>query len=83
MAEVRYGRREPRIFTPPQRTLEEAAGLAVYYSQARGAGKAPVDYCPVRQVKKPSGAMPGFVIYTEYKTLVAQGDEPLSRRLKA
>ena len=43
--------------TPPQRTLEEAAGLAVYYSQARGAGKAPVDYCPVRQVKKPSGAM--------------------------
>jgi len=69
--------------TPPQRTLEEAAGLAVYYSQARGAGKAPVDYCPVRQVKKPSGAMPGFVIYTEYKTLVAQGDEPLSQRLKA
>ena len=32
---------------PPRRTAEEAAGLAVYYSQARQAGRASVDYTMV------------------------------------
>jgi predicted ribosome quality control (RQC) complex YloA/Tae2 family protein len=66
----------------PERTIDEAAGLAVYYSQARQGGRAAVDYTMVRNVKKPSGAMPGFVIYTDYKTIVAEGSEELEAGLK-
>lgn len=68
---------------PPERTIEEAAGLAAYYSQARAAGRAAVDYCMAKYVKKPSGAMPGFVIYTDYKTVIAEGNEALAEKLKA
>ena len=68
--------------TVPPRTLEQAAALAAYYSQGRTAGKIPVDYTMVRNVRKPSGALPGKVIYTEYKTLLAEADEELTKRLK-
>ena len=67
---------------PPETTLEQAASLAVYYSQGRDSGKVPVDYTMVRFVRKPSGAMPGKVIYTDYKTLLAESDEDLAHRLK-
>jgi predicted ribosome quality control (RQC) complex YloA/Tae2 family protein len=43
---------------------------------------APLWTTPWRNVKKPSGAMPGFVIYTDYKTIVAEGSEELEARLK-
>ena len=62
-------------------TVLEAASLAVTYSQARDGGKAAVDYTQVRNVKKPAGARPGRVIYTDYATVIAQGDETLARRL--
>ncbi|NCB52174.1 MAG: fibronectin-binding domain-containing protein, partial [Clostridia bacterium] len=68
---------------PDDITLYEAASLAAYYSQARESGKTPVDYTAVRFVKKPSGAMPGMVIYTDYKTIMAEPDEALASRLKA
>ncbi|MCL2573090.1 MAG: NFACT family protein [Defluviitaleaceae bacterium] len=55
--------------------LEEAAMLAAYYSRARGGSLVPVDYCPRRQVKKPSGAKPGFVIYEGHKTAYITTDE--------
>lgn len=67
---------------PPERTLEQAAALAAYYSQARGAGKIAVDYTMVRNVRKPAGALPGKVVYTEYKTLMVESDEALVERLK-
>ena len=67
---------------PPERTIEQAASLAVYYSQARDGGKCPVDYTMVRNMKKPSGALPGKVIYHEYNTILAQADEALVERLK-
>lgn len=67
---------------PPDRTVEQAASLAVYYSQGRDGGKVPVDYTMVRFVRKPSGAMPGMVLYTDYKTILAQSDETLAQRLK-
>ena len=67
---------------PPLRTLEQAAGIAAYYSQARGAGKVQVDYTMVRNVRKPSGALPGKVIYTDHKTLLAESDGALAERLK-
>lgn len=67
---------------PPQRTLEEAASLAAYYSQAREGGKTAVDYTMVRFVRKPSGAMPGKVVYTDYSTIMAEADEALCEKLK-
>ena len=67
---------------PPERSIEQAASLAAYYSQGRDGGKVPVDYTMVRFVRKPSGALPGMVIYTDYKTILAQADEALVLRLK-
>ena len=55
----------------PDRTFEEAARLAAYYSKNRGAEKAEVDYVERKFVKKVAGARPGFVIYhTNYSMLV-------------
>ena len=67
---------------PPERSIEQAASLAAYYSQGRDGGKVPVDYTMVRFVRKPSGALPGMVIYTDYKTILAQADEALVLMLK-
>ncbi|MDO4203294.1 MAG: NFACT RNA binding domain-containing protein [Selenomonadaceae bacterium] len=50
-------------------TLLYAARLAVQYSQAKGSTNVPVDYTRARYVKKPSGAKPGFVIFTNQKTI--------------
>ncbi len=68
--------------TPPERTIEEAAQLAVYYSQARDGGKTQVDYTMVRNVRKPSGSLPGKVIYTDYSTLSVSADEALAEKLR-
>ena len=67
---------------PPPRSLEQAAILAAYYSQGRGAGKIPVDYTLVKNVRKPAGSMPGKVIYTEYRTLLVESDEELVKSLR-
>ena len=66
---------------PPDRTLEEAARLAAYYSKARQSSSVPVDYAPVRRVKKPAGAKPGMVIYEGNRTAYVQPGEELSRTL--
>ena len=66
---------------PDQQSLLEAASLAAYFSQAQGSTKVPVDYTPVKFVKKPAGAKPGMVIYTTYQTLLADPDEELVKRL--
>ena len=67
---------------PPERTFLQAAVIAAYYSQGRNGGKLPVDYTMVRFVRKPSGALPGKVIYTDYKTIAVESDEELVKRLK-
>ena len=67
---------------PPARTLAEAASLAAYYSQGREAGKVPVDITQVRHVRKPSGALPGAVLYTDYTTIQAEPSETLAEKLK-
>ena len=64
-------------------TLEEAASLAVYHSQAAEGGKIPVDYTRARYVKKPAGALPGMVVYTDYSTIIAAADAALAEKLKA
>ena len=68
--------------TPPEQTIEEAARLAVFYSQARDGGKTLVDYTMVRNVRKPSGSLPGKVIYSDYSTLSVSADEALAERLR-
>lgn len=47
----------------------EAASFAAYYSKARNSANVPVDYTKIKFVKKPSGAKPGFVIYTDNNTV--------------
>ncbi len=66
---------------PDDTTLEEAAALAAYYSQARGSSTVPVDYTHVRNVKKPGGAKPGMVIYENQYTLYIDPDPALPERL--
>lgn len=56
----------------PDSTLEEAAALAAYFSKAKDSSKVPVDYTEVKNVKKPSGAKPGMVIYYTNKTIYIQ-----------
>ena len=67
---------------PPEDTILQAAGLAAYYSQGREGGRVTVDYTMVKNVRKPAGALPGKVIYTEYRSLSAQADENLAERLR-
>lgn len=54
---------------PPEQTLVEAAKLAALHSKARNSSRVPVDYTAVKFVKKPAGAKPGMVIFTNNKTL--------------
>ncbi|XKE93561.1 NFACT family protein [Metaplanococcus flavidus] len=67
---------------PDEETILEAATIAAYFSKARESSSVPVDYTEVRQVKKPNGAKPGFVIYFEQKTVFVTPDEELVIKLK-
>ena len=48
--------------------LNEGATLAAYYSKAKTSSMVPVDYTQKKNVKKPSGSKPGYVIYLTNKT---------------
>ena len=69
--------------TPGDGDLREAAMLAAYFSQARESSSVPVDYCPVKFVKKPAGARPGMVTYDNYRTLYVTPEEALVKALSA
>ena len=65
--------------TPSEKDIEEAAGIAAYYSRSTAksgttehiAGNMlPVDYCSVKNVKKPPKARPGMVIYERYRSMM-------------
>ena len=49
--------------------LFEAAAIAAFHSKGRDSENVPVDYVPIRYVKKPNGAKPGMVIFTNNRTL--------------
>ncbi len=55
----------------PDKTFEEAASLAAYYSKGRDAEKVEIDYIEKKHVKKPNGSKPGFVVYSTNYSLVA------------
>ena len=46
-----------------------AASVAAWHNKGRASANVPVDYVPVRYVKKPSGAKPGMVIFTNNRTV--------------
>lgn len=68
--------------TPPDRTIEEAAVIAAYHSKGRNSSQVPVDYTLIKYVKKPNGAKPGMVIFTNNRTLYVKPDEELVEKLR-
>ena len=54
---------------PTDQDLLEAAQIAAWHSKGNASANVPVDYTKVRHVKKPAGARPGMVIFTNNKTL--------------
>ena len=55
----------------PDRTFEEAGKLAAYYSKGRQAPKVEIDYTQKKNLRKPTGGKPGFVVYyTNYSLLI-------------
>ena len=67
---------------PDEQSLTEAAMLAAWFSQAKDSGQVPVDYTPVRVVRKPAGAKPGFVIYNTYRTMYVTPKEDVVKKLR-
>lgn len=58
----------------PDRTFEEAGSLAAYYSKGRQAPKVEIDYTQKKNLRKPGGARPGFVVYYTNYSLMAEPD---------
>ncbi|MBO5095124.1 MAG: NFACT family protein [Lachnospiraceae bacterium] len=58
----------------PDRTFEEAGRLAAFYSKAKGQQKIEIDYTLKKNVKKPGGGAPGFVVYYTNYSLVIDSD---------
>ena len=55
----------------PDRTYEEAARLAAFYSSGKQAPKVEIDYTTRKNLKKPPKAKPGYVIYhTNYSMTI-------------
>ena len=55
----------------PDRVFEEAGKLAGYYSKGRDSDKIEIDYLQKKNVKKPNGSAPGFVVYyTNYSLTI-------------
>ena len=55
----------------PDRVFEEAGMLAGYYSKGRDSDKIEIDYLQKKNVKKPNGSAPGFVVYyTNYSLTI-------------
>lgn len=58
----------------PDSVLLAAAQICAYFSDGKAGDKIPVDYCERRFVKKPPKAKAGFVLYTDFRTLLVTPD---------
>ncbi len=58
----------------PDRTFEEASRLAAHYSKAKGQDKVEIDYTEKKNIKKPNGGKPGFVVYYTNYSMVIDSD---------
>ena len=63
-------------------TLQFAAEIAAYFSKAQNSSKVPVDYVPCKFIKKPSGAKPGFVVFTNQRTIYVTPREGIQNYIK-
>lgn len=68
--------------TPPENTIMQAARIAALHSKAAMSSQVPVDYTLIRNVKKPNGAKPGMVIFTDQRTIYVKPDKAEADRLK-
>lgn len=68
--------------TPPDKTIEEAAIIAAVNSKGRSSNLVPVDYCLAKYVKKPVGAKPGKVIFSNYSTAFVKPDAEFAESLR-
>lgn len=59
---------------PSQEAMNAALRLAAWYSKGKGIS-VPVDYTLRKNVKKPGGSAPGFVIYSNQKTVIVSVSE--------
>ena len=66
----------------PDTTILEAASIAAYFSKAQNSSGVPVDYTAIKNVKKPNGSKPGFVIYETNSTVYVTPDEKLVEKLR-
>ena len=64
-------------------TLQLAAELAAHFSKAQGSSKVPVDYVQCKFVKKPPKSKPGFVIFTNQRTIYVTPREDIQNTLIA
>ncbi len=67
---------------PTAQDYTEAAIIAAYYSKGKQIPNVPVDYTRIKNVKKPSGAKPGFVIYETNFTAYVTASEETVKKLK-
>lgn len=67
---------------PSDTAIMEAAVLAAFHSKGRNSAQVPVDYTEARFVKKPNGAKPGMVIFTNNRTVYVKPDEEKVNSLK-
>jgi predicted ribosome quality control (RQC) complex YloA/Tae2 family protein len=61
---------------PSPEDMYEAASIAAWYSKGRYSENVPVDYAPVKHIKKPSGAKPGMVVFTNNGTVWVNPKNP-------
>ncbi|HSH36174.1 Rqc2 family fibronectin-binding protein [Schnuerera sp.] len=66
----------------PEKTLEEAALLAAYYSKGKNSTNVPVDYTEKKDVKKPKNAKTGMVIYENFNTIFVTPDKNKINKIK-
>ena len=62
--------------SPTEQDILETANIAAWHSKGRNSENVPVDYTKIRYVKKPSGAKPGMVIFTNNKTCYMTPENP-------
>lgn len=66
---------------PPLRSILEAATVAALYSRGRHSTRLPVDYTAARNVHRPKGARPGYVTYTQQRTVFVVPDKQKVQKL--
>lgn len=67
---------------PSETAIQEAAVLAAFHSKARDSAQVPVDFTKIKFVRKPNGAKPGMVIFTNQQTVYVRPDAGICEALK-